>query len=294
MIATRQAGARTDRADGAQRAERSPEIVIRPVAPSLRVDARELWRYRHLLGSLIERNVRTQFDAMHLGFIWACARPVLYVVVFTWIRHLSDARTGVDIPYPLYVYSGLIVWWYILDATRGASNALRSEAGLMQKVYYPRLLAPVVPVVANLTNFGISLVPMLAMLVWYGVSPGLSVLLLPVVLLQCMALVFGLGLVFASLSLEYRDWDRFLYFSLYLGMFVSPVIYAPSMIPDEWQTLYLLNPMAGTLLAFRGALFAPFAFPYGPWLYSLGWSMAVLLLGVWLFRRTEIAFADKL
>lgn len=270
------------------------EIVIRPATPTLGVDLREVWRYRHLLRSLIERNVRNQFDAMHLGFIWACARPVLYVLVFTWIRHLSEARMGVDIPYALYVYLGLVAWWYIMDATRGASGALRSDAALMTKVYYPRLLAPVVPVVSSLTNFGISLVPMAFMLAYYGVAPGWAILLFPLVLLQCMALTLGLGLVFASLSLEYRDWDRFLYFALYLGMFLSPVIYAPAMIPEQWQTLYLLNPMAGTLLAFRAVFFAPFPFPVWPWLSSLASSAAILMLGIWLFRRTEVQFADKL
>ena len=89
-----------------------------------------MWRYRHLLRALIERNVRNQFDAMHLGFIWACARPVLYVLVFTWIRHLSEARMGVEIPYPLYVYLGLVVWWYIMDATRGASGAGAAETAV--------------------------------------------------------------------------------------------------------------------------------------------------------------------
>lgn len=294
MMAGSSPGAVADETSITSTPFRGPEIVIRPAAPSLGVDVRELWRYRHLLRSLVERNVRTQFDAMHLGFIWACARPVLYVVVFSWIRHLSDARIGVDIPYPLYVYSGMIVWWYILDATRGASNALRSDAALMTKVYYPRIFAPIVPVIAGLTNFGISLVPMALMLVWFGIYPGWYLLMLPLVLLQCMALVLGLGLMFAALSIEYRDWDRLLYFSLYLGMFVSPVIYAPSMIPEDWRTFYLLNPMAGTLLAFRGAFFEPFAFPILPWLYSLAWSVGVLVLGIWLFRRTEMQFADKL
>jgi len=295
MMAGSTQGVVAERTTSSSAPFRGPEIVIRPAAPSLGVDVRELWRYRHLLLSLVERNVRMQFDAMHLGFLWACARPVLYVIVFSWIRHLSDARIGVDIPYPLYVYSGMIVWWYILDATRGASNALRADASLMTKIYYPRIFAPVVPVIAGLTNLGISLVPMAIMLVWYGIHPGWYLLMLPLVLLQCMALVLGLGLVFASLSIEYRDWDRLLYFSLYLGMFVSPVIYAPSMIPEEWRAVYtLVNPMAGTLLAFRSAFFDPFPFPWPAWLLSSGWSAFVLALGIWMFRRTEIQFADKL
>jgi lipopolysaccharide transport system permease protein len=270
------------------------EVVIRPAAATFRFDLRELYRYRHLFAALVWRNVRVQFDAMHFGFVWAFTRPVLYLVVFTVFRNLSGANTHVEIPYPLYVYSGLILWYYFLDATMASAKSISGDAALLTKVYYPRIMTPVVPIVASMVNLAISLLPMAILMVWYGVYPSWHILLLPVVILQCVALIVGVGTLFASLSLESRDWERLLQFALYLGLFVSPVIYAPDMIPEHARDIYLLNPIAGTLLAFRSAFFGPYEFPVMQWAYSLAFSLLVLAVGLWNFQRREVEFADKL
>jgi lipopolysaccharide transport system permease protein len=270
------------------------EIVIRPPSSTFRIDLREIWRYRHLLVALVWRNVRVQFDAMHLGFVWAFTRPLLYVVFFSVFRQLSGADTQVDIPYSLYVYSGLIVWYYFLDATMSASRAVARDAGLLSKVYYPRLIMPLVPAIAASVNLAISLVPMIILMVYFGVLPGWQILLLPLVMFQCIMLVLGLGTLFSALSLASRDWDRFLQFALYLGLFISPVIYAPDMIPESVRSIYLLNPMAGTLLAFRSVFFAEFPFPLQQWLYALAFSTLLVFIGVLFFQRAEVHFADKL
>ena len=270
------------------------ETVIRPAHATLGLDLRELWQFRHLFRALVWRNVRVEFDAQRLGFVWAFLRPFMYVVVFSLFRSLSEARTGVEIPYPLYVYSGFVLWYYFLDASTASASAVRADVALLTKVYYPRLLTPLVPIVANLVSLGISLVPVAFMMAWYGVLPGPRLVLLPLVLLQCAILTLGIGTLLSSLSVESRDWVRMLQFGLYLGVYVSPVIYAPDIIPEPFRAAYLLNPMAGTLLAFRATLFADVPFPVAEWLYSLGFSLALLSLGIWAFRRAEVSFADRL
>lgn len=270
------------------------EIVIRPAADLLRLDFREYYRYRHMLAALVWRNIRVQFDEMSLGFVWAWIRPLLYVAVFVIFRNLSNANPYVSIPYSLYVFSGLILWYYFLEATMEAAGAVKSDAHLLTKVYYPRLITPVVPVVANLFRLGLSMVPMVVMMLWFGVYPAWRVVLLPLVLLQCMGLIMGIGATVASITLTNRDWERFLSSALYLGLFVSPVIYAPEMIPERARLFYFVNPLAGTLLAFRSTLFAPEPFPVWQWIYSVVFSLAVLIVGVRMYRAAESQFADKL
>jgi lipopolysaccharide transport system permease protein len=270
------------------------ETVIRPASELLRLDFHEYYRYRHMLGRLIRRNVRIQFDEMYLGFVWACMRPLLYVAVFVAFRNLANANPHVSIPYPLYVYSGLILWYYFLESTMETAGAVKADAHLLTKVYYPRLITPMVPIVANLFELVLSAIPMALMMLWYGVGPGWRVMLLPLVVFQCMALIMGIGTMFASITLTNRDWERFLSSALYIGLFISPVIYAPEMIPERARILYFLNPMAGTLLAFRSSVFAAEPFPLWQWTYSAVFSLAVLLLGIRMYRAAESQFADKL
>jgi lipopolysaccharide transport system permease protein len=267
---------------------------IRPVAPGFRVVLSELWQYRPLFAALVWRNVRVEFDASRLGSAWAIARPILFTLVFVLFRGFSDANTHVELPYALYVFSGLILWMYFLDAATSAAGAIRVDSALMTKVYYPRLLTPLVPVVASLVNVVIGFVPLVAMMVWFGVRPGWQIALLPIVVLQVAALALGVGTFVSSISIENRDWERALAFVLSLGLWLSPVIYAPDMIPAVLRSVYHLNPMVGLLLAFRATLFDGFGIPVWDWIYSLGCSVLVLALGVWAFRRTEAGLADRL
>jgi lipopolysaccharide transport system permease protein len=272
------------------------EIVtqIRPSAPGLAVVLAELWQFRHLLVALVWRNVRLEFDATRLGSAWAVARPILFTLVFVLFRGLSGANTQVDLPYALYVFSGLALWTYFLDAATSSAGAARLDSALLSKVYYPRLLTPLVPVVAALVSVVIALVPLAAMMLWFQVRPSWAILLLPIVLIQGAALALGVGTIVSSVSVENRDWERVLTFLLSLGLWVSPVIYAPTMIPEPMRWLYALNPMVGLLQAYRATLFDGMPFPLWEWLYSLASTALVLGVGVWAFRRTEAYLADRL
>jgi lipopolysaccharide transport system permease protein len=272
------------------------EVVtkISPMAPGLAAVFRELWQFRHLFTALVWRNVRVEFDATRLGSAWAISRPILFTIVFVMFRGFSGANTYVDLPYGLYVFSGLVLWNYFLDAATASAGAIRLDSALLTKVYYPRLLTPIVPVFATMVNVAIALIPLVVMMVWYGVHPGWPVLLLPLVLLQAVLLALGIGTLVSSISIENRDWERALAFILSIGLWLSPVVYAPRMIPGILHDLYHLNPMVGLLLAFRAVLFDGFPMPTWEWAYSAVCTVGILLLGLWAFRRTEAQLADRL
>jgi lipopolysaccharide transport system permease protein len=271
------------------------ETVIRPSAVAFDVQLRELWRYRHLFVALVWRNVRIEFDATRLGAAWAVARPLLFAAVFGVFRNLSGADMRVEgAPYVLYVYSGLLLWTYFTDAATNAASAVRMDVGLLSKVYYPRLLIPCVPTVASLLTLAVGLIPMGLMMAWDGVRLSWMVVLLPLVLLPCVILALGLGTIVSTLSITNRDWERVLAYGLTIALWLSPVIYAPDMIPGRAHDFYLYNPMVGPLLSFRAVFFDGTPFPLHEWLYALVASIVVLAIGVWAFRRAELRLVDRL
>jgi lipopolysaccharide transport system permease protein len=270
------------------------EVVIRPPGAFAHINLLELYRYRGTLWRKAKQRVRIQYDEMLLGLFWAVARPLIMVLVFWAFRGLAKAKMGVSIPYPLYVYSGLVVWFYFTEAAMGVAMSLQRDAALIQKVYYPRLVSPLSYLVAATYNLALAAIPLAAMMCISGEYPGWRILLLPLVLGQLMLMTLGVGLVFSSLILISRDWERSLGFVLYVGFWVSPVIYAVGLIPSAHQIFYLSNPMIGTLLAMRSALFSHFELPWGSWAYSLLFSAVITGLGLLLFQRSERTLADKL
>jgi len=270
------------------------EIVIRPPSKLARLNLKELYNYRHMLWSMVWRDIRVKFNEMYLGFFWAVARPLAMVAVFVLLKRFSGANMYVTIPYHVYVYSGLIFWFYFLEAVNATSNSVTKDAGLIKKIYFPRLITPTVPVISNLYSLGIAIIPLIIMMAWLGIYPDWKLMLLPFVLMQCMLLIMGVGTMFATLTIISRDSEKFLGLILYLGLFISPVIYAPDLIPERAQFFFLLNPMAGPLLAFRSCMFSDFPFPLWQWIYSMFFSVLMFIAGTTMYRRAEVYFADKL
>lgn len=270
------------------------EIVIRPPGPYSGLHLTELWRFRGMLARKVKQRIRVQYDDMLLGFFWAVARPVIMVLVFLGFRKLADANVGVSIPYPLYLYSGLVVWFFFTEATVGVAMSLQRDAGLIQKIYFPRLLSPLSYLLAEAYNLAMASYPLAILIAAFGEPPDWKVLLLPLVVAQLLLLSLGVGLVFSALVLIKRDWERVLKFSLYVGLWVSPVIYSFERVPEKLKLFYLVNPMSGTLLAIRATLFGSFAFPWSAWLYALIFSLLLAKLGLYLFQMAERTVADKL
>ncbi len=270
------------------------ETVIRPPGFFSSIDLVELLRYRGVLGRKVKQRILVEYDRMWLGFLWAVARPLLMVLVFWTIRGLAEAKTGVLISYPLYVYTGLVCWFYFTAAVSAVALSLQRDAGQIQKVYFPRLISPLSHLFAETYNLTMAALPLVILMAVFGEYPDARLLLLPVVILQIMLLALGVGLIFCSLVLISRDWERFLKLCLYVGFWTSPVIYSLDMIPADFKFVYLANPMGGSLLAVRASLFAGFEFDWGSWFYSVGFTGLVLVIGLLSFQRTERTLADRI
>lgn len=270
------------------------EIIISPVSKLGHFNISEILRYRHLLWTMIWKDIRIDYDEMILGVLWAIALPLSMLAIFTLFRNYSGANMYVNISYPLYLYSGLILWFHFREATMNTARSVARDAGIIKKIYYPRIITPIVPAISRLYTLGIATIPLIFMMFWYGFFPGWRIILLPFVLIQCTVLIMGIGMIFACLSIIKDDFNRFLTICLYLGLFVSPVIFAPEMIPEKGRFVYFLNPMAGTLLAFRSCLFQKFPFPFWQFIYSLFLSLILIVIGVVMYKKTEIYLADKL
>lgn len=269
-------------------------IVIKPPSNSLGFNFREIYQYRHLIWNLVRRDVKVQFNQLYLGFFWATVRPLLMMAIFALFKTFSGANLYVTIPYSVYVYSGLILWFYFVEATSLTTRSLEKNANIITKVYFPRIITIIVPGLASLYGFGVAILPLLVMMLIQGVYPDWQIIFLPIVIIQCMILVLGVGLIFGSLSLDSKDFDKLLNQILYLGLYVSPVIFAPDLIPEAARTVYFLNPMAGILLAFRASLFDDFPFPLWQWLYSVVATFLLLVIGLLIYKKVEAFIADKL
>lgn len=270
------------------------EVVIKPPTSSRLVDIQELIRFRGLLWAMSRRQVKAEFGDLHLGIFWVLARPLLMTGIFVFFRHVSNADMGVSIPYAAYLYSGLILWFFFTESVSRAAASIGTDGALMQKVYFPRLLSPLSGILAQLSGLAIASVPLLLIMIYNGLAPGWNIIFLPIVLFQTMLIAFGVGCLFAALATLSRDWERLLSLLLYIGLFVSPVIFAPEMLPKAAQSIHILNPMAGALLGFRAAMFADYVLPLHEWLYSLLFSGVLGLVGVYAFQRAERTFMDRI
>lgn len=270
------------------------EIVIRPPGAFAHLSLKELFQARGILWAKVRKQVRLQYDDMLLGLFWAVARPLIMVAVLVGLKGVSRSDFGVDIPYALYVYVGLVLWFHFTEDVMGVALSLQKDSSLLNRLYYPRLISPLSYVFGETYNLALAAVPLAIMMFLYKEFPGPLLVLLPVVLAQMLCLTFGVGLIFSSLILLSRDWERLLRFGLYVGLWLSPVIWAPDIIPPKIEFLFHANPMSGTLLAMRATLFRHMEFPWGPWLYSCLISVVLTGFGLLLFQRADREVMDRI
>jgi len=222
---------------------------------------------------------------------WAVLQPLAGAVVFTMVFDRIANLPSDGIPYPVFAFVGVTVWTYFTTSVQTAMSSLVGNVGLVTKVYFPRMAAPMAAVVPGLLDMGISLLILTVLMAVYGVTPGLALLALPLCVVVLVALAFGVGLVLATLNVRYRDVKGVSSLLLQLWLFASPVAYAGSVIDDRWPLLYALNPMAGLIDAFRWSLLGGPA-PDVSSLASLVVLVAVLVAGIAVFAREERRFAD--
>jgi lipopolysaccharide transport system permease protein len=254
----------------------------------------DLWSYRELFAILAWRDVAVQYKQSVIGVAWAVVRPLLTMVIFTIVfGQLAKLPSDGAAPYPVMVMTGMLAWFLVSTILSKASDSLVTNSNLISKVYFPRLVVPVAGSVVALVDFSVTFVLLLAMMVFYGFLPDWRVLFLPGFIALAALSALGPGLVLASLNVRYRDFRFIVPFIVQFGLYVSPVGFSSSVIPQEWRLLYSLNPAAGVIDGFRWCLLRGEADIYWPgFALSLAVAFALLWLGVHTFRATEKTFAD--
>lgn len=254
----------------------------------------DLWRYRELFQVLAWRDISVRYKQTVIGVAWALIRPLLTMVVFTIVfGKVANLPSDGASPYALMVFAGMLPWTFFSTALAEASNSLVSNSNLISKVYFPRLIVPTASVVVAFVDFLISFAILVAMMVYYQFLPGFQILLLPLFVLLAFMASLGPSLWITSLNVKYRDFRYIIPFIVQFGLYVSPVGFSSSVIPEKWQLLYSLNPVVGVIDGFRWCILGGEA-PLD--LRTLGMSIVVTVLFLWLgirqFRKMEKSFAD--
>jgi lipopolysaccharide transport system permease protein len=270
-----------------------PHLVIRPSHGWVPVRLGDLWRYRELVGFLAWRDISVRYKQTALGVAWAVVQPFLAMLVFVlFFGHIAGFKTA-DVPYPLYVYSGMLLWQFFSFALTQSSQSLVANQNLVTKVYFPRLAIPVAVVSAGLVDFCIASTVLGGMMGFYGVGPGLRILVFPAFMVLGLLTALGVGLWLSALAVQYRDVQYLIPFTLQLWFFVTPVVYQSVAVPHFARLLLKLNPMTGVIEGFRWALIGT-PVNWAAVAISACVAAAVLVTGLFYFRRMEVSFADRI
>ena len=252
----------------------------------------ELWEYRELIYFLIWGNVKIRYKQTVLGAAWAIIQPFMTMVVFSLFFGKLAKVPSDNRPYPIFSFAALVPWTFFSNSLRLASNSLIGSAHLITKVYFPRLAIPIATVLSGVVDCAIAFVILLAMMVYYGVTPDNRVLLLPLFFLLALVSALCTSLWLSALSVEYRDVQHIMPFVLQFWLFATPIAYSSSMLAEPWRTVYGLNPMVGVVEGFRWALLGTDVAHGGMILISALAALITLISGAFYFRRMERTFAD--
>ena len=258
---------------------------------------RDLWRYRELFYILSWRDVKVRYKQTVIGVVWSVLRPLLTMIIFTFIFAQVAKFEIPGVKYALAVFAGLLPWQFFSTGLSEASNSLIGNERLISKVYFPRMIIPASSVITSLVDFLISLVLMFGLLVWYNTAPSINLVFLPLFIIMAFLASFGVGLWLTSLNVKFRDFKHVVPFMVQIGLYISPVAFtsdkASSMIPEKFRLLYYLNPMAGVIDGFRWCFFGDkMPINSNGMFISLVVVIFFLFLGIRTFRKMEKSFAD--
>ena len=265
--------------------------VIEPRSGWHMLNWRELWAYRELLWVLTMRDIKVRYKQTVLGAAWAIIRPVMTMFIFSVVFGQLAKMPSDGLPYPIFVYAGLLPWTFFSASIGASGQSLVGSAHLVSKVYFPRLIIPLSSVGAGLVDLLISTVVLLLMMLWFGVGWSFNLLAAPLLLLFVTFTALGVGTLLSALTVAYRDFTHLTPFMVQIWMYVTPVIFPVSIVPERWQWLMYLNPMAGLVEAFRSAFLGK-PFDVGGIALSFGVASIVFLLGIAYFEKVERRFAD--
>ncbi len=254
---------------------------------------RELWRYRELFYFMVWRDIKVRYKQSVLGALWAIVQPFCTMVVFTlFFNRVANVQPPDDMPYPVFSYSALLPWTYFSGAITQAGLSLVNNRNLLTKVYFPRVIIPSSSAMRGLLDFSIASVILVGLMAYYRFVPSWELLLWPVLILPLLMLALGVGMLFAALNVRYRDVQYVLPFFTQLWLFVSPIIYPLSLIPEKWQPLMALNPLAGIIEAFRACLVPSRSIDLHLFGISLAVTTVIFIVGAVYFKQTARSFAD--
>ena len=265
--------------------------VVRPRTGWQLVDWKELRQYRDLFYFLVWRDVKIQYKQTILGFLWAVVQPLFSMVIFSTVFGRMAKVPSDGIPYPLFSFAALLPWTYFANSLTQSSQSLIADSNLLTKVYFPRLIIPLTPVLAKLVDLAMSMIILGVMMIYYGVHPSVNLLLLPLLLILLVVTAAGAGLWLSALAIQYRDVKFIMTFAVQLLMYAAPVVWPVTLVPDRYRLIYGIYPMAGIIDGFRSALLGR----------AVSWdllgvaavsALVVALTGMLYFRRTERVFAD--
>ncbi|HEY0150753.1 MAG TPA: ABC transporter permease [Longimicrobium sp.] len=270
-----------------------PTLVIQPAGRFAAIDFRELWAYRGLFWFLVWRDVKVRYAQTVLGAGWAVLQPLLTALLFTVIFGTFAKIPSDGVPYAAFAITALVPWTYFSTALTGASTSLVASTNLITKVYFPRLVIPAAPVLAGLLDFFIGMVIIVAMVVFYGITPSpLALVIVPIVVVVMALTAAGVGSWLAALNIQYRDIRYVVPFLVQVWMYASPVVYPASVVPERFRLIYALNPMVGVIEGLRAAFLNTGEVGWSTIGVSLGMGLLLFVGGVLYFRRVERTFAD--
>ena len=276
-----------------------PLVIIQPRRSWSAFDARELWAHRELLYFLTLRDLQVRYKQALLGAIWVVLQPLLMTLIFTVFLGMLVRVPSPGLPYPLFVYSGLLPWMFISGGIVGCSTSLTGNANLITKIYFPRVLLPAANLGTRLVDFAIAFVVLLGLILVYGlvlrhqVAITWKLAALPLIIGLMTLFTLSIGTMVSSLNVKYRDVGVLLPVLIQLWMFISPIIYPAEIVPEKWRTLYSLNPIVGLIQGFRGALLGT-QIPVLALIISAAFTLILLGCAAFVFRQTEKGFADAI
>ena len=271
-----------------------PTIVIEPLRGRSSLGLRDVWEYRELLYFLLWRDVKGKYRQMALGPLWIVIKPIMSMVIYTAVFGVIAKLPSDGLPYPIFSYVALLPWGFFSGAVHQASSSLVSYMHIISKVYFPRLVVPISGAPSGLVDFAVSFVILMGMKLFYGFTPTLAVLVIPLYMLLAIATALAVGLWLASLAVRFRDVRFAVGFLMQAWLYASPVVYPTSLVPAQWRFLYQLNPMTNVIEGFRWALLGQGQINGTTLAISSVGVAFALITGAYVFRRTERTVVDIL
>jgi lipopolysaccharide transport system permease protein len=256
------------------------------------IDFHELKQYRDLLYFLVARDIKVKYKQTVLGGLWAVIQPFFMMVVFTLFFGKLAKIPSEGIPYPIFNYTAMVAWTYFAQAVSQSGNSIVGSGSLITKVYFPRIIIPITPVLAGLLDFSIAFIVLLGMMLYFHIYPTIMALMLPVLIVLMMLTASGVGMLLAALNAKYRDIRYTIPFLMQFWMFATPIVYPASMVPEKYRMIYALNPMTGVIESFRSVLLGTVSFPTDMVLLSFAISLGLFVIGLIYFKQVEHRFAD--